>query len=150
MWARVCQAIFFFANMLRVFCVFCFLCRAVAQPEEGYSREQLQPLTKFRQQHRRTVDGRLCAAAFVQDRCARYPANLRRIHARAVLTRQAYTSCTEAANPAGESGRPWCYVEAQALDCSLLRIISLRCRSWLLQLLESGGVGTAWNYCGAR
>ena len=59
-----------------------------------YNHEMLQPLTKFRQQHRRTVDGRLCAAAFVQNR-------------------RAYTGCTDAANPVGESGRPWCYVEPQ-------------------------------------
>lgn len=63
-------------------------------PDEGYSREQLQPLTNFRQQHRRTIDGRLCAAAFVQNR-------------------KSYTGCTDAPNPSGESGRPWCYVEAQ-------------------------------------
>ena len=62
-----------------------------------YQREQLQPLTKFRQQHRRTVDGRLCAAAFVQDR-------------------HAYTGCTDAPDPDGESGREWCYVEAQIID----------------------------------
>ena len=37
-------------------------------PDVGFSREQLQPLTNFRQQHRTTLDGRLCAAAFVQDR----------------------------------------------------------------------------------
>ena len=40
-------------------------------------------------------DGRLCAAAFVQNR-------------------RSYTGCTDAPNPSGESGRPWCYVEAQA------------------------------------
>ena len=39
-------------------------------------------------------DGRLCAAAFVQNR-------------------KSYTGCTDAPNPSGESGRPWCYVEAQ-------------------------------------
>jgi hypothetical protein len=39
-------------------------------------------------------DGRLCAAAFVQNR-------------------KSYTGCTDAPNPAGESGRSWCYVEAQ-------------------------------------
>ena len=78
---------------------------AVQELEPGYTREQLQPLTKFRQQHRRTIDGRLCAAAFVQNR-------------------NAYTDCTDAPNPAGESGRPWCYVEAQLLDN-----------------------GLAWNYC---
>ena len=37
-------------------------------PSAGLSRGELQPLTQFRQQHRRTVDGRLCAAAFVQNR----------------------------------------------------------------------------------
>lgn len=77
-----------------------FLCILVVgvvaqKPDEGYSREQLQPLTNFRQQHRRTIDGRLCAAAFVQNR-------------------KSYTGCTDAPNPTGESGRPWCYVEAQA------------------------------------
>ena len=28
---------------------------AVDEPQRGYTREQLQPLTKFRQQHRRTI-----------------------------------------------------------------------------------------------
>ena len=64
---------------------------AAAQDADGLSREQLKPSTSFRQQHRRTVcdwdlhlgmaavswlgaahdwqvDGRLCAAAFVQDK----------------------------------------------------------------------------------
>ena len=73
---------------------------ATAQlPDMGYNREQLQPLTNFRKQHRRTIDGRLCAAAFVQDR-------------------KTYTGCTTAPNPAGESGRPWCYVEAQVRHTS--------------------------------
>ena len=63
-------------------------------PFSDYSRDQLQPLTKFRQHYRRTIDGRLCAAAFVQDR-------------------KAYTGCTEAPDPSGESGRQWCYVEPQ-------------------------------------
>merc|ERR1712032_1764824 len=77
-------------------------------PDAGYSREQLQPLTSFRQTHRRTVDGRLCAAAFVQNR-------------------ETYTGCADAPNPAGESGRPWCYVETQVLGAS--------------------GDAPAWNYC---
>ena len=68
---------------------------AAQMPDVRYDREQLQPLTDFRQQHRRTIDGRLCAAAFVQNR-------------------KTYTDCTTASNPSGESGRPWCYVEAQA------------------------------------
>merc|ERR1719215_1444313 len=70
--------------------------------------KQLQPLMRFRDQHRKAVDGRLCAAAFVQSR-------------------QAYTGCTLAPNPRGESGREWCYVEAQ--------------------LLVSDVGATAWNYC---
>jgi len=87
---------------------FAFVLGSMAQgPDEGYSRDQLQPLTKFRQQHRRTLDGRLCAAAFVQHR-------------------KSYTGCTDAPNPAGESGRPWCYVEAQLLGSS---------------------VEVAWDYC---
>ena len=43
--------------------------------EANPTREQLQPLTRYRQQFRKTEDGRLCAAAFVQNR-------------------QAYTGCT--------------------------------------------------------
>ena len=42
-------------------------------------------------------DGRLCAAAFVQNR-------------------RSYTGCTDAPNPVGGSGRAWCYVEAQVLS----------------------------------
>merc|ERR1719411_1980272 len=45
-------------------------------------------------QHRRTVDGRLCAASFVQAGTA-------------------YTGCTDSIDPNGISGRAWCYVEAQ-------------------------------------
>merc|ERR1719188_1092394 len=67
---------------------------ASAQMPNTYGKEQLEPLTKFRQQHRRTVDGRLCAAAFVQHR-------------------QVYTGCTDAPAPNSVSGRPWCYVEPQ-------------------------------------
>ena len=43
-------------------------CSSAQVPDAGYSREELQPLTEFRQQHRKTVDGRLCAAASVQNR----------------------------------------------------------------------------------
>merc|ERR1712032_983434 len=81
---------------------------ATQKPDAGYSREQLQPLAASRQTHRKTVDGRLCAAAFVQNR-------------------ETYTGCADAADPAGESGRPWCYVEAQ--------------------LLGANGGAPAWNYC---
>merc|ERR1719352_1656531 len=89
-------------------CLMLVLGVSAQAPAEGYSREQLQPLTKFRQQHRRTLDGRLCAAAFVQNR-------------------KSYTGCTDAPNPAGESGRAWCYVEAQ--------------------LLDTNAAEAAWNYC---
>ena len=66
---------------------------------------------QFRQEHRKTIDGRLCAAAFVQ-------------------ARQTYTGCTDAPNPMGESGREWCYVEAQ--------------------LLASSSDVSAWDYCAPR
>ena len=47
-------------SWLQLSVVFILIVGLVAQApdEEGYSREQLLPLTKFRQQHRRTIDGR--------------------------------------------------------------------------------------------
>merc|ERR1719498_1142934 len=39
----------------------------------------------------------------------------------------AATPCTDAPNPAGENGRPWCYVEAQ--------------------LLGGDASSSSWNYC---
>ena len=57
-------------------------------------REDLKPLAQHRQQHRRTLDGRLCAAAFV-------------------FNRQTHTGCSSGSNPIGEHGREWCYVDAQ-------------------------------------
>merc|ERR1719203_1237534 len=57
----------------------------------------LEPLTKFRQSHRKTIDGRLCAAAYVHNA-------------------QAFTDCTAAANPDGVSGRDWCYIEEQVAN----------------------------------
>merc|ERR1712129_590516 len=45
-------------------------------------------------EHRRTVDGRMCAASFVQDGTA-------------------YTGCTDSTDPVGVSGRAWCYIEDQ-------------------------------------
>lgn len=56
----------------------------------------LEKITEFRQQHRRTLDGRLCATAFLHDD-------------------QTYTDCTSATSPDGTSGREWCYVEVQLL-----------------------------------
>merc|ERR1719362_146242 len=61
------------------------------------SDKELATLTRFRRQHRRTLDGRLCAAAFVQGGST-------------------YTGCTDTPNPDGISGRVWCYVEPQVLD----------------------------------
>ncbi|XP_026193807.1 uncharacterized protein LOC34618352 [Cyclospora cayetanensis] len=56
----------------------------------------LQKLTEFRPRHRKTIDGRLCAAAFVHEG-------------------QTYTDCTDARSPDGTTGREWCYVEVQLL-----------------------------------
>ena len=89
-----------------------------------FNREVLQPLTRLRQQRRRTIDGRLCAAAFVQNR-------------------KAYTGCTDATNPIGESGRSWCYVEPQV---SNIFCLDLPRAAELLQLLSGGS--SPWNYCG--
>ncbi|GAW82571.1 LCCL domain-containing protein [Plasmodium gonderi] len=63
---------------------------------QNYDKENLKKLTEYRQQHRKTVDGRLCAAAFVQDD-------------------QTYTDCTKATDPNGITGREWCYVEVQLI-----------------------------------
>lgn len=46
----------------------------------------------FRQEHRSTVDGRLCAAVFVHGHAA-------------------YSGCATVASPDGTVGREWCYVE---------------------------------------
>ncbi|PFH33369.1 PA14 domain-containing protein [Besnoitia besnoiti] len=92
--------------------VFLLGVRAAAQ-ESGYDRKALQVcmrvtlqecqvftrhqrLTEYRQVHRKTTDGRLCAAAFVQDNVT-------------------YTDCTNSKAPDGTIGRPWCYVEVQLL-----------------------------------
>ena len=46
-------------SWLQLSVVFILIVGLVAQaPDEGDSREQLLPLTKFRQQHRRSIDGR--------------------------------------------------------------------------------------------
>ena len=62
---------------------------------------------QHRQQHRRTLDGRLCAAAFVFDR-------------------QTHTGCSDGTNPAGEHGREWCYVDAQVARASGIRVRCLQ------------------------
>ncbi|SBS80028.1 LCCL domain-containing protein (CCp5) [Plasmodium ovale curtisi] len=61
-----------------------------------FSNAKTGRITEFRQQHRKTLDGRLCAAAFLHDD-------------------QTYTDCTSATSPDGTSGREWCYVEVQLL-----------------------------------
>ena len=75
-------------------------------------------------------DGRLCAAAFVQNR-------------------KSYTGCTDAANPAGESGRPWCYVEAQVrVAATTLHQPSCDVRALCcIQLLGADAKESAWNFC---
>jgi hypothetical protein len=52
---------------------------------------------RFRAQHRRSIDGRLCSAAFVHDH-------------------QTYTNCTDVTDPSGTAGSDWCYVEPQLLN----------------------------------
>ena len=55
-------------SWLQVSIAFILIVGLVAQaPDEGYSREQLLPLTKFRQQHRRTIDGRLYLVSFARE-----------------------------------------------------------------------------------
>lgn len=67
----------------------------IAIPATGdYDREELQKLTEFRQRHRKTVDGMLCAAAFVRNG-------------------NKFTDCTTTEAPDGSVGREWCYVEVQ-------------------------------------
>ena len=123
---------FLFQPFVKMRCVFvgvlsfAFSAGAIADQAQtnDYNRNVLQPLTQHRQQHRRTVDGRLCAAAFVQNR-------------------KAYTGCTDAANPSGESGRPWCYVEPQVGICLFFDMASMTNVSQLLD-----GSSPSWNYCG--
>merc|ERR1712216_247645 len=74
-----------------LFCLFVSVAAVHSQ------QQPLEPLTKFRQTHRKTIDGRLCAAAYVHNS-------------------QAFTDCTSAANPDGVSGREWCFVEEQAAN----------------------------------
>lgn len=67
----------------------------------AYNADQFIALTRFRQQHRRTRDGRLCAAAFIQDQ-------------------QPFTNCTDIDSPTpapnNVASREWCYVEPQLLN----------------------------------
>eukprot|EP00927_Polykrikos_kofoidii_P023539 TRINITY_DN2165_c0_g1_i1.p1 TRINITY_DN2165_c0_g1~~TRINITY_DN2165_c0_g1_i1.p1 ORF type:complete len:162 (-),score=19.24 TRINITY_DN2165_c0_g1_i1:88-522(-) len=72
----------------------CLAIVAIACVAQDVDHERLLPLTQFRREHRRTIDGRLCAAAFVQDK-------------------RAFSGCTKTKTPSGDSGREWCYVDAQ-------------------------------------
>ncbi|ANQ05983.1 LCCL domain [Plasmodium coatneyi] len=78
---------------LALFC--CFVLKGISVLGRDPT-SALERITEFRQQHRRTLDGRLCAAAFLHDD-------------------QTYTDCTSATSPDGTSGREWCYVEVQLL-----------------------------------
>jgi hypothetical protein len=63
--------------------------------------EQLDTMSKFRQQHRRTLDGRLCAAAYEYKG-------------------KEFTSCTrtETPGPGHEIGRAWCMVDNALIDAT--------------------------------
>lgn len=65
---------------------------SVGDTASGSPLEDLRPLTRWRQQHRRTMDGLLCSAAGVKSRMV-------------------FTGCTNTASPEGVMGRPWCYIE---------------------------------------
>ena len=67
----------------------CFLLHANAAAPEAYDKEQLQAAARFRQQHRKATDGRLCAAASVQDE-------------------QTFTGCSVMPTPDGDVGKEWC------------------------------------------
>lgn len=80
---------------------FIFLCLCLCMLQHGKAQENaayadMQQLTQFRRQHRKTIDGRLCAAAFVQDGVT-------------------YTDCTDTKAPDGTTGREWCFIEVQEL-----------------------------------
>jgi hypothetical protein len=98
---------------------------------------ELPDSAQHRQQHRRTLDGRLCAAAFVFDR-------------------QTHVGCSDGTNPAGEHGREWCYVDAQVAHASSLGVqcvcvcVCAQCVPLLqcMQLLDGGRGEPAWGYCG--
>ena len=98
---------------------------------EARMRALLQWLAsaQHRQQHRRTLDGRLCAAAFVFDR-------------------QTHTGCSDGTNPAGEHGREWCYVDAQVVYSSGIGVRCLdsvfrccvACSCWVAVVASPRGV----------
>ena len=63
------------------------------------------------QTHRKTLDGRLCAAAYVHDSQA-FTAQLLS-HVTVLALAGLVQDCTTASSPEGISGREWCYVEVR-------------------------------------
>ncbi|UKK00005.2 hypothetical protein MACK_000070 [Theileria orientalis] len=66
------------------------------QSSDDYDQSELKKLTEFRQRHRKTLDGALCAAAFVRNG-------------------NTFTDCTTMEAPDGSVGREWCYLEVQLI-----------------------------------
>ncbi|AFZ81278.1 hypothetical protein BEWA_006870 [Theileria equi strain WA] len=64
------------------------------EPDGEDTNDLMYYLTQYRNRARRTEDGHLCAAAFVERD-------------------QVYTDCTLEVAPDGTTGREWCYLEAQ-------------------------------------
>jgi len=61
------------------------------------TREDLTMLTRYRSQHRRTMEGFLCSAA-------------------GVYNRKVFTGCYSGASPDGTEGKEWCYFEPEVAD----------------------------------
>merc|ERR1711972_1062075 len=76
------------------FC-FCFTATLCISAFGASVPNTLDSLVQHRQGHRKTTDGRLCAAAFVHNDVA-------------------YTNCASTTAPDGTVGAEWCYVEPQA------------------------------------
>ncbi|EAN33261.2 PA14 domain protein [Theileria parva strain Muguga] len=66
------------------------------QSVDDYDQSELKKLTEYRQRHRKTLDGALCAAAFVRNG-------------------NTFTDCTTTEAPDGSVGREWCYLEVQLI-----------------------------------
>merc|ERR1719313_1684075 len=60
---------------------------------------EVREAPRYQQQHRKTTDGRLCAAASAQDE-------------------QTFAGCSSMASPDGSVGRPWCYLAPQLIDAA--------------------------------
>ena len=64
------------------------------------------------QTHRKTLDGRLCAAAYVHDSQA-FTVQVFSDATVVVLLGGLLQDCNTASSPEGISGREWCYVEVR-------------------------------------